>query len=427
MRNKSIESSGPNGQHLQNQPVNSGSTPPPETYEAQIDQNIGTNDQGIELAAQQRGETPVERYVVKAITGIVPEFDPNVGPVTSMSLEERLTQPPKSKNPFEKYTNRGRSSQLLKRAMRKAGLFGKVGSTGEATVWYGKHGTGKTLIVLALLIQAIIDGKIDPSKVFYFNMDDSSQGVAEKVAILEEYGVHVIVPGEQGFKASLFRHELGALIDSDHANGTVIIADTLKKLVSLMDKSKASNFADQIRQFVMKGGTFLGLAHTNKHLGADGKPVYGGTSDIVDDFDRSYLLEIVSDGKKRVINFVCNKSRGGADESVAYEYDTDRDATYEERVLSVRHLETDEYDEIQATYKKRTDAEMINAIKQCIKDGSNTKMKLAAAAAAMTDASKRSALGVIERYTGSDPTVHHWNFDVRDRGANVFRLLESPE
>ena len=363
--------------------------------------------------------------VISASTGSLPEFDPDVESVETPTLEEKLTRPPRGKNPFEKYTNRGRASQLAKRAMRKAGLFGKVGSTGEATVWYGKHGNGKTLIMLALLIQAIVDAKIDPSQVSYFNMDDSSQGVAEKVAILEEYGVHVIVPGEQGFKASLFRDELGALIDSDHANGTVIIADTLKKLVSLMDKSKASNFADQIRQFVMKGGTFLGLAHTNKHLGADGKPVYGGTSDIVDDFDRSYLLEIVSDGKKRVINFVCNKSRGGADESVAYEYDTDRDASYEERVLSVRHLETDEYDEIQVTYKKRTDAEMINAIKQCIKDGSNTKMKLAAAAAAMTDSSKRSALGVIERYTGTDPTMHQWTFDVRDRGANVFRLLDT--
>lgn len=373
----------------------------------------------IKPTIKNRGEG-----IINATTGSVPEFDPDVETVKLATVEEKLTRPLLSKNPFEKYTNRGRGSQLAERAMRKAGLFGKVGSTGEATVWYGKHGTGKTLIMLALLIQAIVDEKIDPSKVFYFNMDDSSQGVAEKVAILEEYGVHVIVPGEQGFKASLFRDELGALIDSDHANGTVIIADTLKKLVSLMDKSKASNFADQIRQFVMKGGTFLGLAHTNKHLSADGKPVYGGTSDIVDDFDRSYLLEIVSDGKKRVINFVCNKSRGGADECVAYEYDTDRDATYEERVLSVRHLETDEYDDLKADYKKRTDAEMINAIKQCIRDGSNTKMKLAASAAAMTDSSKRSALGVIERYTGTDPTVHQWTFDVRDRGANVFRLLD---
>lgn len=361
--------------------------------------------------------------VMNAITGSAPEFDPDVETVKLATLEEKLTQPPRGKNPFEKYTNRGRSNHLLMRAMRKEGLFGKVGSTGEATVWYGKHGTGKTLIMLALLIQAVVDEKIDPSKVFYFNMDDSSQGVAEKVSILEEYGVHVIVPGEQGFKASMFRDELGHLIDGGHANGTVIIADTLKKLVSLMDKSKASNFADQIRQFVMKGGTFLGLAHTNKHLGADGKPVYGGTSDIVDDFDRSYLLEIISDDRTRVIKFICNKSRGGADESVAYEYDTDRDATYEERILSVRHLDTDECDMMDIEYKKRTDTEMINAIRQCIRDGQTTKMRLAAAAAEMTGASKRSALGIIERYTGTNPADHNWNFDVRDRGANVFHLL----
>ena len=68
--------------------------------------------------------------VINASTGSVPEFDPDVPAVQTPTLEEKLTMPPRGKNPFEKYTNRGRASQLLKRAMRKMDLFGRVGSTG---------------------------------------------------------------------------------------------------------------------------------------------------------------------------------------------------------------------------------------------------------------------------------------------------------
>lgn len=52
-----------------------------------------------------------------------------------------------------------------------------------------------------------------------------------------------------------------------------------------MDNGKSSDFAKVIRQFSLKGGTVIALSHANKHPGADGRTVYSGTTDIVDDFD----------------------------------------------------------------------------------------------------------------------------------------------
>ena len=39
--------------------------------------------------------------VLNAITGIVPEFDPDVEAVQNLALEEKLTQRLRGKNPFE--------------------------------------------------------------------------------------------------------------------------------------------------------------------------------------------------------------------------------------------------------------------------------------------------------------------------------------
>lgn len=71
-----------------------------------------------------------------------------------------------------------------------------------------------------------------------------------------------------------------------------------------------------------------------------------------------------------------------------------------------------------------SDAEVIDAVIACIGEGINTKMKLAGAVAKRAGVSKRSALQIIDKYTGNDPAQHRWKFDVRQRGANVFELLD---
>ena len=71
-----------------------------------------------------------------------------------------------------------------------------------------------------------------------------------------------------------------------------------------------------------------------------------------------------------------------------------------------------------------SDAEVISAIENCINEDVNTKMKLAAAAAERSLASRRQTLKVIDKYTGNDPNIHRWSYEVRERGAKVYKLLK---
>ena len=74
----------------------------------------------------------------------------------------------------------------------------------------------------------------------------------------------------------------------------------------------------------------------------------------------------------------------------------------------------------------KSDRNVVNAIQNCIRKGIVTKMKLAEAAGKSAGVSKAIAIGIIERYSGEDPSKHHWNFVVKDRGAKSYELLDCP-
>ena len=57
-----------------------------------------------------------------------------------------------------------------------------------------------------------------------------------------------------------------------------------------MDKKLSSKFGRMMREFVSKGGTIIMLAHTNKNRYSNGKVIFSGTSDIVDDVDVVLLV-----------------------------------------------------------------------------------------------------------------------------------------
>lgn len=59
----------------------------------------------------------------------------------------------------------------------------------------------------------------------------------------------------------------------------------------------------------------------------------------------------------------------------------------------------------------------------CIGEGINTKMKLAVEVGARAGISRQSAIRIIEKYTGTDPTRHKWQFTVGNRGAQIYAIL----
>lgn len=319
---------------------------------------------------------------------------------------------------------------LLERNMvEQKPLLGHIALMGQASTFYAKPNTGKTLIIIRLLLDAIKTGRVDPSKVFYINMDDNSSGLLTKCRLAQEYGFHMLADGHQGFQAKDFRVAMLAMIEAGTAKGVVVILDTLKKFVNTMSKENSSNFAAVVRQFCMKGGTVIALAHTNKNPGSDGKPVYSGTTDIVDDFDCAYTLAPVagdSDQGQKLVEFENIKRRGDVALTAAYSYASHTQGSYEELVLSVQEVDLSQLAPIKQAAELQSDAAVIDALAACIQEGINTKMKMVEAVSKSIGVSNRNVLKVLEKYTGTDVRQHRWNFAVGARGAQIFALLHVP-
>jgi hypothetical protein len=328
-------------------------------------------------------------------------------------------------NPLSQYCLRD-INELEKLAVKQVQILGDIALLGQATVIYAKQNTGKTLLVFYLIIEGIKTGKFDPAKLIYINMDDDSNGLAVKARISEEYGFRMVADGHHGFEAKKFRLAMEEMIKSDTAQGIIIILDTLKKFVNIMDKGKSTNFAKVVRQFVLKGGTVIALSHTNKHPGSDGKQIYGGTTDIIDDFDAGYILNTVSvdpDNDIKIVEFENIKRRGNVTLSASYSYALSAETSYHELLLSIEEVDPLQLISVKKANEMSSDAEIINAIKDCIMDGVNTKMILAEAAAERSLASKRQTIKVIDKYTGNDPEIHEWHFVYGKHGAKIYELL----
>lgn len=333
-------------------------------------------------------------------------------------------------SPLAKFSLRGMSEQLGREAVKAEPLLGDIALSGQATVLFAPPNAGKTLVVLTLLGEAVAQGRINPENVYYINADDSSEGLAVKLGLMDDLGVHTLAPGHKGFQAFKLVELFHAIADADKARGTLVIIDTVKKAVSLMDKSKAAEFTNACRTFVMKGGAIVGLGHTNKLPSASGKLQYSGTTDVLDDFDAAYIATPIEpegfDGEK-VVSFDRIKARGANAQTVAFAYADAPDVSYVERLASVRRLEPKELEGFRRTVVEKADAEVVAAIEACIAGGDFAKMALAAEVAKRTGISKRAAMRVIEAHSGTDPAAHKWTFVRKDRGAMIYTLLPKPE
>ncbi|WP_162238758.1 hypothetical protein [Brevundimonas sp. Leaf363] len=94
-------------------------------------------------------------------------------------------------------------------------------------------------------------------------------------------------------RANQFLDLMLQAVANDTARGTVVIIDTVKKFANLMDKNSSSTLGDVCRQYVLAGGTVVGLGHTRKNPKADGTPQYQGTTDILEDFDAVYIAQVM--------------------------------------------------------------------------------------------------------------------------------------
>jgi predicted transcriptional regulator len=316
------------------------------------------------------------------------------------------------------------SDTLSLKIGKETPILGGLALIGQSTFFYAAPNTGKTLLTIALVCEDIKAGRIDPNYLYYIDVDDTARGLVEKLSVAEEFGFHMLSEGHNNFKTSEFLGILSDMIEQDQAHGVVIVLDTTKKFADLMDKKKTSLFMSVIRPFVAKGGTVIGMAHTNKHPSSSGKVMYGGTTDLRDDCDCCHTIEVIgTNNHENTVAFNNIKSRGNVLKQAAYHYSTAPAISYNEILLSVEVINDADLATVSQQAKVRNDAEIINCILSMIANGTNTKMALASAVAIDANISKNRALKIIECYTGDDLNLHKWQFSVQEHGKKVYAPL----
>tara|TARA_R110001606_G_C15389631_1_gene651366 strand:- start:493 stop:2721 length:2229 start_codon:yes stop_codon:yes gene_type:complete len=332
---------------------------------------------------------------------------------------------------FNKFSLNGDSQAMKEKMLTDTYVLGELAVLGELTALYAKPNSGKTLLTIYLLIEAIKAGNIKAEDVYYINADDNYKGLVHKLELAEKHGFQMIAPGFKGFDTASFGFYLAQLMATNEAKGKVIILDTLKKFTNIMDKKLASDFGNQMREFVTNGGTIIMLAHTNKNRDADGKVVFSGTSDIVDDVDCAYTLDVNEDKSgaiDKVVLFENIKSRGDVAQEAAYKY-TAKASNYQDLLDSVSPV--DEGEAQLARERIRMDSllnkneDLIEVIIELIEGGTILKTELINKAIEQSGESKAKVRTALKEHTGKKfIDGHRWEEYKGKEAAKMYKVTK---
>ncbi|MDB4109415.1 hypothetical protein N9558_03275 [Porticoccaceae bacterium] len=326
----------------------------------------------------------------------------------------------------------GQSTELKRKALSDKFIMDRIAILGQWTAIYAAPGTGKTLLTLWMLTDQLSNGLIQGNQVFYVNADDNYKGMTEKLEIAEKCGLEVLVPNFNGFNVDQILPIMKALAKSDQARGIIFVLDTLKKFTDLMDKRISSHFGNTAREFIAAGGSLIVLAHTNKHKDVEGKAIYSGTSDIVDDADCAFIINKVDEceeftGKKITVEFSNIKARGDVASTLGFTY-SKGGQSYSDLLDSVIRIDQESLKvsklQLEAEKQLASDLGIIEAACLAIKAGINTKDALIKEIKRTTSESTASARRIVEARTGNDYAQgHRWAVRAGDHNAKIFSVL----
>jgi hypothetical protein len=320
-------------------------------------------------------------------------------PIHILPTKNTQTKPTESPAfPLKNYLVNDSLAEMEAQMLRDVFVLDGIALLGQLTAIYAKPNAGKTLTTIYMLIESIKAGRIKGEDVFYINADDSGNGLTAKVRIAVKYGFGMVAPSYGGFESDHLVKHLKQGIADDTARGQIVVLDTLKKFTDLMHKTKGSDFMKVAREFTLKGGTMIMLAHANKNRGADGKIVAGGTSDIGDDADCVYLLDEVSKTETtKTVLFDSAKKRGNNVQELSFSYAMSS-KNYDELLESVRILDFETTEKTKKDFivnaKLEKDAVTIEVITDAINQGHHKQPDLLryAKEAGVSDAKCRKAL-----------------------------------
>jgi hypothetical protein len=352
-------------------------------------------------------------------------------PSSEVSKPEKKTK----SDPLEilrSWSSTGNSKNMRQRMLDDKFVIKDMSILGQLTAIYAAPNTGKTLLILRGLVEQIKAGQIDGRNIYYVNADDHGKGQVEKLEIAEQHNIAMLLPNERGFTTKQLFPMMKTLIEKKQAKGIVFVMDTLKKFCDLMDKRSASEFGKLGREFVQAGGTLIVLAHTNKHK-KDGEPVYGGTSDIVDDADCVFTLNKISEEEDvHTVEAKNKKARGDVAYELCFQFTRTRGNPYSSLFNSVIRLSSDVAINVKLNAKAakslKENSAVINMIIETIREGKGelTKGQIVNEVNGRSTVGKNKIQSIMRLHEGDNYDEHYRWTGIKEGKKWKYVLVKRP-
>lgn len=311
---------------------------------------------------------------------------------------------------FDDFALNGQSEAMAEKMKADTYILKDLAIAGQMTVFYAAPNTGKTLIILKMLIDSIKAGDVEAENVYFINADDGGKGLVTKLKLAEEYGFKMLSPNFKGFTVATFEGVISYLVSVDDCAGKVVILDTVKKFTDIMNKQASTMFGTMMRSFSSKGGSVIMLAHTNKNRDGEGKRVFAGTSDLLEDCDCSYIMDVsVSpslNGSEKLVTFENNKQRGDVAQKLNVYYRSKQGMNYSELMATVEVRGESDAKQIllvaDVEQSRKDNIEIITAIADTINEGITLKTDIINTVAQGIAAPKAKVRKVLEKHIGGD-------------------------
>ncbi|ELI5409179.1 hypothetical protein RRJ79_000491 [Vibrio parahaemolyticus] len=228
-------------------------------------------------------------------------------------------------------------------------LFDGIVLQGQSTVIFSPPNSGKTLFLINQLHKAYFNNALNGLEVFYINADDTRTGLIEKTKLLNEINVHMLAPGYNKFEIQKFQSIVRKIISDNESHKVCFILDTIKKFSDTMDKKMMREFGILLSEFVSTGGTLIGLGHTNKNRSTNGELVYSGTTDLIEDCNCIYMLDVLNkhsldeSTEEKTLRLYNTKLRGDNLLELNFKYTKKVGSSYQDLVNSFVFISNEEF------------------------------------------------------------------------------------
>jgi hypothetical protein len=233
----------------------------------------------------------------------------------------------------------------------------------------------------------------DAYRVIYVNADISGSDAKYAYQKAKRGGYTLLLPDmKQGGSMDYVVTQLEAMNRSGaELADAVMVFDTLKKMVDVINKARARELYKLLRSLTAKGMTIVLLAHTNKHKGDDGKPIFEGTGDLRSDVDEMiYLIPMKHEDGSMTVSTAPDKVRGNF-QPISFEISADRQVSRKDGFVDVARERLHQK-------QREDDADDIAIINALLSRGEKTQSEIVKHCKD-ENIGRRRVLSLLKRYT----------------------------